>query len=50
MTLIDIREFYTKDGEELPSKKGILLKLGISLQLENWNRFKSYIPLIDAAI
>ena len=43
--LIDIREFYTKDSGELaPGRKGI------SLTVEQYEKFKSYIVDIDKAI
>ncbi|XP_020604420.1 activated RNA polymerase II transcriptional coactivator p15-like [Orbicella faveolata] len=42
--LIDIREFYEKDGELMPGKKGI------SLQLEQWEKLKNLVGDIDEAI
>jgi hypothetical protein len=43
--LIDIREFYAKDSGELaPGRKGI------SLTVEQYEKFKSYIEDIDKAI
>jgi len=42
--LVDIREFYEKNGESLPGKKGI------SLQLEQWEKLKNLIGDIDEAI
>ena len=42
--LVDIREFYDKDGESLPGKKGI------SLTLDVWEKFKKHIGNIDTAI
>ena len=43
--LIDIREFYTKDSGELaPGRKGI------SLTVEQYQKFKSHIEDIDRAI
>lgn len=44
MPKVDIREFYEKDGETLPGKKGIMLKY------EEWNILKKYIPEIDKAL
>jgi len=42
--LIDIREFYEKNGELNPGKKGI------SLQAEQWQKLKQYIDDIDEKI
>ncbi|XP_004503599.1 RNA polymerase II transcriptional coactivator KELP [Cicer arietinum] len=43
-TFVSIREFYTKDGKELPSSKGI------SLTEEQWSAFKKNVPAIEKAI
>ncbi|XP_054824445.1 RNA polymerase II transcriptional coactivator KELP [Prosopis cineraria] len=43
-TLISIREYYRKDGKELPSSKGI------SLTEEQWSALKKNIPAIEKAI
>jgi hypothetical protein len=42
--LIDLREFFDKNGETLPTKKGI------SLTPENWDKIKKNISAIDQAI
>ncbi|CAA6660410.1 unnamed protein product [Spirodela intermedia] len=42
--VVDIREFYSKDGKELPGKKGI------SLTMDQWNILKDHIGEIDKAI
>ncbi|CAH9124894.1 unnamed protein product [Cuscuta epithymum] len=42
--LLSIREYYTKDGKELPSTKGI------SLTKEQWASFKQSVPEIEEAI
>lgn len=43
-TLVSIREYYNKDGKELPTAKGI------SLTAEQWATFKKNIPGIEKAI
>ncbi|XP_014507274.1 RNA polymerase II transcriptional coactivator KELP [Vigna radiata var. radiata] len=43
-TLISIREYYNKGGQELPSNKGI------SLTEEQWSIFKNNLPAIEKAI
>ena len=43
-TLVDIREFFQKDGKDLPTKKGI------ALNEEIWKALKEAIPEIDKAI
>ncbi|OIV93998.1 hypothetical protein TanjilG_05701 [Lupinus angustifolius] len=43
-TLVSIREYYRKDGKDLPSSKGI------SLTEEQWSTFKKNVPAIENAI
>ncbi|RAL53455.1 hypothetical protein DM860_007127 [Cuscuta australis] len=43
-SLVSIREYYWKDGKELPTTKGI------SLTAEQWACFKKNIPAIEEAI
>ncbi|XP_013625440.1 PREDICTED: RNA polymerase II transcriptional coactivator KELP [Brassica oleracea var. oleracea] len=43
-SLVSIREYYKKDGKELPSSKGI------SLTDEQWSTFKKNIPAIEDAV
>ncbi|WOL03029.1 RNA polymerase II transcriptional coactivator KELP [Canna indica] len=43
-TLVSIREYYMKDGKELPSSKGI------SLTVEQWEAFRNAVPAIVSAI
>lgn len=43
-TLVSIREFYRKEGKDLPTAKGI------SLTEEQWSVFKKNVPAIEKAI
>ncbi|XP_078152432.1 RNA polymerase II transcriptional coactivator KELP-like [Carex rostrata] len=43
-TLVSIREFYEKDGKQLPSSKGV------SLTVEQWEAFRNAVPRIEDAI
>ncbi|XP_010529645.1 PREDICTED: RNA polymerase II transcriptional coactivator KELP [Tarenaya hassleriana] len=43
-TLVSIREYYQKDGKELPTSKGI------SLTGDQWSAFEENIPAIEKAI
>ncbi|XP_062074599.1 RNA polymerase II transcriptional coactivator KELP [Humulus lupulus] len=43
-TLVSIREYFKKDGKELPTAKGI------SLTEEQWSAFKKNVPAIEKAI
>ncbi|KAK9103904.1 hypothetical protein Sjap_021158 [Stephania japonica] len=43
-TLVSIREYYEKDGKQLPSSKGI------SLTAEQWSAFSNAVPKIEEAI
>ncbi|KAG1367659.1 RNA polymerase II transcriptional coactivator KELP [Cocos nucifera] len=43
-TLVSIREYYMKDGKELPSSKGI------SLTADQWEAFRKAVPAIEEAI
>ncbi|OAO98983.1 unnamed protein product [Arabidopsis thaliana] len=42
--LVSIREYYKKDGKELPTSKGI------SLTDEQWSTFKKNMPAIENAV
>jgi hypothetical protein len=41
---VDIREYYEKDSELLPGKKGI------ALDLSQWDRLVTAVPDINAAV
>ncbi|KAK7318086.1 hypothetical protein RJT34_02784 [Clitoria ternatea] len=43
-TLVSMREYYSKDGKDLPTSKGI------SLNEEQWSVFKKNVPAIEKAI
>ncbi|KAL1301137.1 hypothetical protein HN51_045767 [Arachis hypogaea] len=42
--VVDIREFYVKDGKQLPGKKGI------SLTMDQWNVLRNHVEEIDKAV
>ncbi|XP_058089858.1 RNA polymerase II transcriptional coactivator KIWI-like [Magnolia sinica] len=42
--MVDIREFYMKDGKQMPGKKGI------SLGLDQWNILRDHLDEIDKAV
>lgn len=43
-SLVSIREFYVKDGKEMPSAKGV------SMTMEQWEAFCNAVPAIEDAI
>ncbi|XP_058742595.1 RNA polymerase II transcriptional coactivator KELP-like [Vicia villosa] len=43
-TMVSIREYYVKDGKQLPTTKGM------SLSSQQWSTFKNSVPAIEEAI
>lgn len=41
---MDVRKFYKKENQYLPSNKGI------SLSVDSWNELKKLIPQVDEAL
>ncbi|XP_009355849.2 RNA polymerase II transcriptional coactivator KIWI-like [Pyrus x bretschneideri] len=42
--VVDIREFYVKDGKQMPGKKGI------SLTMDQWDVLRNHVEEIDKAV